>query len=198
MSEKKRFREKLAKHNISNFSPGAIAMPSLEERNSSWGSCLTFSKNASIKLNYCNSLIEYLLKSGKTIRIRIKGYCSPLASTDYNKNLAKRRINSLVNELKNYNQGSLIKYLDSNHLIIVEEELGESDEELNDLSKLSLTGGSSKIRNLSKLTNNKSTKLQTIEEISNLTETPTNNQSEKYLVVAFDTKLRLLLLFQIQ
>jgi hypothetical protein len=61
------------------------------------------------------------------------------------------------------------------------EELGESDEELNDLSKLSLTGGSSKIRNLSKLTNNKSTKLQTIEEISSLTETPTNNQSEKYI-----------------
>src|SRR5690554_5853523 len=42
----------------------------------------------------------------------IKGFASPLAQTDYNVNLTKRRIASLVNYLKAYDGGVFRKYLE--------------------------------------------------------------------------------------
>src|SRR5690606_31737383 len=41
------------------------------------------------------SMLEKILESGETVKITLKGYCSPLASSSYNINLAKRRISSL-------------------------------------------------------------------------------------------------------
>lgn len=41
-------------------------------------------------------LLEQILEKGETVEITIKGYASPLHATDYNVNLSKRRINSLV------------------------------------------------------------------------------------------------------
>lgn len=55
-------------------------------------------------------LIE--LDKGYDIEITIKGFASPLAKTDYNVNLTKRRISSLVNYLKQYGNGEFIPYLD--------------------------------------------------------------------------------------
>jgi hypothetical protein len=55
----------------------------------------------------------------------MKGYCSPLASTDYNINLAKRRIVSLKNYFSEWNQGILATYLNKGLLKITEEEIGE-------------------------------------------------------------------------
>ena len=43
----------------------------------------------------------------------MKGYCSPLASTDYNVNLAKRRISSLRNYFMEYQNGVFVKYVDN-------------------------------------------------------------------------------------
>ena len=56
-------------------------------------------------------LLEELQKGSK-IRLTIKGFASPLAKTDYNVNLTKRRISSLVNYLKEYNNGIFIPYID--------------------------------------------------------------------------------------
>jgi hypothetical protein len=82
-------------------------------------------KNTLTKLVTCSDIILDLLNSGKIIKIIVKGYCSPLASTEYNKNLAKRRINSLVNELKKNKQEAFVKYIESKKLIIEEVEIGE-------------------------------------------------------------------------
>ena len=54
-------------------------------------------------------LIE--LERGRKIEMTVKGFASPLAKTEYNVNLTKRRIASLVNYLNAYNGGIYRKYL---------------------------------------------------------------------------------------
>lgn len=71
------------------------------------------------------------LQKGNEIRITVKGYASPLNSDEYNINLTKRRIVSLQNYLKEYNDGVLCPYLSDTSnvrgkLIIYEEPLGKS------------------------------------------------------------------------
>ena len=58
-------------------------------------------------------LLEQVLARGEKVKITMKGYCSPLASTDYNVNLAKRRISSLRNYFTEYKNGLFIKYINS-------------------------------------------------------------------------------------
>lgn len=55
-------------------------------------------------------LLEELQKGAK-INITVKGFASPLAKTDYNVNLTKRRISSLVNYLMEYDNGVFRPYL---------------------------------------------------------------------------------------
>ena len=54
------------------------------------------------------------LDKGAKINITVQGFASPLAKTNYNVNLTKRRINSLINYLYAYNNGVFAKYLDDN------------------------------------------------------------------------------------
>ena len=54
------------------------------------------------------------LDRGAKINITVKGFASPLAKTDYNVNLTKRRINSLINYMREYDNGVFAKYLDDN------------------------------------------------------------------------------------
>ncbi len=56
-------------------------------------------------------LLEELQK-GLRIRLNVKGFASPLAKTDYNVNLTKRRIMSLQNYLSAYNNGIFKPYLE--------------------------------------------------------------------------------------
>ena len=58
-------------------------------------------------------LLEQVLARGEKVKINMKGYCSPLASTDYNVNLAKRRISSLQNYFLEYNNGEFVKYVNN-------------------------------------------------------------------------------------
>ena len=58
-------------------------------------------------------LLEELGK-GEKIEVVIKGFASPLAKTEYNVNLTKRRISSLINYLREYENGIFIPYLDKN------------------------------------------------------------------------------------
>ena len=58
-------------------------------------------------------LLEQVLLRGEKVKITMKGYCSPLASTDYNVNLAKRRISSLRNYFMEYGGGKFVKYVDN-------------------------------------------------------------------------------------
>ncbi len=70
-------------------------------------------------------LMEDVLKRGETIKITMKGFCSPLASTDYNVNLAKRRISSLQNYFNQYKNAMFVPYVQSGKLIYYEENVGE-------------------------------------------------------------------------
>ncbi len=58
-------------------------------------------------------LTQSVLLKGQTVRITMKGYCSPLASTDYNVNLAKRRISSLRNYFMETKGGWFAKYVNN-------------------------------------------------------------------------------------
>ncbi|GAB4254761.1 MAG: hypothetical protein Kow0079_11230 [Vicingaceae bacterium] len=51
------------------------------------------------------------LEKGKSITLTIKGYASPLSKTDYNVNLTLRRVSSLINYLKEYDNGVLLPYI---------------------------------------------------------------------------------------
>lgn len=58
-------------------------------------------------------LLEQVLARGEKVKITMKGYCSPLASTDYNVNLAKRRISSLQNYFLEYKNGMFVRYVNN-------------------------------------------------------------------------------------
>ena len=75
-------------------------------------------------------LLETVLLRGEKVKITMKGYCSPLASTDYNICLAKRRVNSLVNYFREYKNGLFLKYIDNKNeqegnITFFEEDIGE-------------------------------------------------------------------------
>ncbi|MCP4443524.1 MAG: hypothetical protein GY810_31870 [Aureispira sp.] len=84
-----------------------------------------------IRANYAkmNDLFEELQKAldgGVKLQLAIRGYTSPRASSEYNKRLAHRRISSVRNELSQYKDAVLLKYIQSGALKIVELPLGET------------------------------------------------------------------------
>ncbi len=74
-----------------------------------------------VEENY-NRLIEFtkmmkeLLESGQKVAITIKGFTSPLNTVEYNNNLAKRRISSLVNYFAEYENGVFRQYIESGQI----------------------------------------------------------------------------------
>ena len=60
-----------------------------------------------------SSLLKELLKGSK-ITIHLKGFASPLAKTDYNVNLTKRRISSITRYFRECNEGIFKDYIDGN------------------------------------------------------------------------------------
>ena len=75
-------------------------------------------------------MLQKVVLNNETVKITFKGYCSPLASSDYNINLAKRRISSLENYFTEYKNGWFLKYInnpnDKEGKIIFEEvDIGE-------------------------------------------------------------------------
>lgn len=75
------------------------------------------------------SLLLKDLQNGKSVNIIVSGFASPLFSDAYNQNLSLRRIESLRNYLKEYQQGIFIPYMDGtnkNQLHIVNVPKGKS------------------------------------------------------------------------
>ena len=66
--------------------------------------------------NIFQELLLEELEKGNHIQLNIRGFASPLAKTDYNVNLTKRRIQSLINQLKISNNGEFIPYLNATAL----------------------------------------------------------------------------------
>jgi outer membrane protein OmpA-like peptidoglycan-associated protein len=69
------------------------------------------------------------LKTGERVEIVIKGYTSPRAKSDYNDNLAKRRISSLRNHFYEWQYAVLEPFLSNGKLVISESPYGESQAE---------------------------------------------------------------------
>ncbi len=69
------------------------------------------------KLLEFTELIKELLKEGKVIEITIKGFTSPLTVAEYNINLSKRRISSLVNFFYEHDDGYFLDYIDEGQII---------------------------------------------------------------------------------
>lgn len=63
-------------------------------------------------LELFRDLVLEELEKGTSLELTIKGFASPLAKTDYNVNLTKRRIASLLNYLRAFDQGVFKAYLD--------------------------------------------------------------------------------------
>jgi hypothetical protein len=76
------------------------------------------------------TLLLKVLKDSEKVTITMKGYCSPLASTDYNVNLAKRRISSLRNYFTEYQNGVFVPYINNKNekegsITFLDEDIGE-------------------------------------------------------------------------
>lgn len=76
------------------------------------------------------ALLEEVMKRNEKVKITMKGFCSPLASTDYNINLAKRRVSSLRNYFMEYKNGMFVKYVNNTNpnegrIEFFEEDVGE-------------------------------------------------------------------------
>ncbi len=65
------------------------------------------------KLLKFTSLMKELLGEGQKIVVTIKGYTSPLNTVEYNNNLAKRRISSLVNYFSEFEGGIFLQFINS-------------------------------------------------------------------------------------
>ncbi|MFT5766055.1 MAG: tetratricopeptide (TPR) repeat protein [Saprospiraceae bacterium] len=66
------------------------------------------------------------LEEGEEVEIFVKGYTSPRAESDYNIHLGKRRISSVKNHFKTYQNNLFESYLKSGKLIISERSFGET------------------------------------------------------------------------
>lgn len=78
------------------------------------------------KLRKFMLLMSELLKNDQEIRLTIKGYTSPLNTPEYNLNLAKRRISSLVNYIEQYEGGMFLSYMETGLLSIEIVPFGET------------------------------------------------------------------------
>ena len=75
-------------------------------------------------------LLEQAVLQKEKIKITMKGFCSPLATTQYNVFLAKRRVSSLRNYFMEYKNGMFVKYVnnknpDEARIDFFEEDVGE-------------------------------------------------------------------------
>ncbi|MFM7814013.1 MAG: DUF1573 domain-containing protein, partial [Flavobacteriales bacterium] len=63
------------------------------------------------RLDSLYTLTEQHLLRGDSVTIRVRGFASPRAQSEYNVHLSRRRISSFVNELKVVRDGQLAKYM---------------------------------------------------------------------------------------
>jgi hypothetical protein len=76
-------------------------------------------------LSFSDLLLKYL-KAGENFEITLKGYASPIAKSDYNLNLSKRRVACIRNHFASYKSGVFYKYLDNGQLKIINSPFGET------------------------------------------------------------------------
>lgn len=74
---------------------------------------------------FTTQLLRFL-EQGESVEIKVKGFASPRAKSDYNKALTKRRISSVRNHFQRWNDGALMKYINNQQLTLTEVPFGEN------------------------------------------------------------------------
>lgn len=77
-------------------------------------------------LELFSNILLKRLQEGEQVEIFVKGYTSPRAKSDYNIHLGKRRISSVKNHFKSYQNGIFKSYINSGKLILSERSFGET------------------------------------------------------------------------
>ena len=93
-------------------------------------------KNYAALQKFTPILLAHLFR-GEKIELIVKGYASTRAQSDYNLILSSRRVSSLVNYFKTYENGVFQKYFTSKQLTITQQTFGEdtaSNKNLDDLT----------------------------------------------------------------
>ena len=78
------------------------------------------------RLGQFAEVLKQRLDSGERVEVLIKGYTSPRAQTDYNLNLGKRRVSSVINYFDAYDGGAFKPYINDKTLVLAETSFGES------------------------------------------------------------------------
>ena len=61
------------------------------------------------------------LKNGRRVSMTVEGYASPVHTDNYNFTLSKRRIGTIVNQIMEYKQGALMKYMSAGGTLQIKE-----------------------------------------------------------------------------
>lgn len=77
------------------------------------------------KLQQFMGMLQQRLEDGDVLELSLKGYASPRAANKYNLALGQRRIWTIKNELRKYNDGVLEPYINNGQLVVSEVSLGE-------------------------------------------------------------------------
>jgi len=93
------------------YSKGLVGDMSEEAKEDISDFFIEYVEQGVLDLNEFKRLLLIELKKGYKIQVTVKGFASPLAKTDYNVKLTKRRINSLVNDLNAFGSGEFRPYL---------------------------------------------------------------------------------------
>jgi len=76
---------------------------------------------------FAESVLSFL-ERGRIVEVPIQGFASPLASSQYNTNLSMRRIASIRNFFREYQDGVFVEYIESGALQFAGNPQGENDE----------------------------------------------------------------------
>ncbi len=82
------------------------------------------------RMNEFMAQLSKLMEKGEAIEISVRGFCSPRSSSNYNINLAKRRIACLKNQIKDFDNGALQKYIKNGKIKFIELPIGEAQSPL--------------------------------------------------------------------
>ncbi len=83
-----------------------------------------------VQLQKFGAQLELAMELEAKVSINVKGFSSPLTSEDYNQQLSKRRISSVLNFLTAYSNGVLKTYIENGSIKIYELSLGETKVDL--------------------------------------------------------------------
>ena len=111
---------------ISKYSSALVGKLKIEAKNQMKDFFNVFVKQGFLDLKIFADQLKLAVQYNVIIQINIKGFASPLNDKEYNMSLAKRRISSLKNYLREFQDGYLSPHIDSGKIIFVELPFGEN------------------------------------------------------------------------